>query len=747
MSSPRQEAIRDILSDDTPEESSGPAPLRPTVDMRSLFGRDVFNLHVMRERLPRDTYRKMEKTIRCRAPMPADIADIVAGAIRDWALERGATHYTHWFQPMTGVTAEKHDAFLAPTGDGHAIQEFSGKMLVCGEPDASSFPSGGIRSTFEARGYTAWDPTVPVFILPGRGGNTLHIPTIFYSWSGESLDRKTPLLRSIEAVSRQALRVLRLFGDHDATHVSPMVGAEQEYFLVDRRLAALRPDLLMTGTTLSGLPSPKGQEMEDHYFGAVPRRVMAFMQDVENRLIALGIPVRTRHNEVAPGQFEMAPLHEEVNIATDHNMLIMNMLRHVAPDHGFVCLLHEKPFAGVNGSGKHNNWSLCSSDGRNLLDPGDTPRTNARFLVFLAAVLRAVHKHAMALRLGTIGAGNDHRLGANEAPPAIISVYLGDLLEETLLSIIGEQPAHARTAPMEIGVSTLPPLPRDYSDRNRTSPFAFTGNKFEFRAVGSSQSIAPANIALNSAVACALDDIATELEAAVEGGKELNDALKDLLPRLFREHMPVVFNGNGYSAEWPEEAARRGLPNLKDTVAALEHYDDPEVMEVFLRNRVLSEPEILARQEILQENYALTVGIEASVLERMLREIVLPVTLRAQSEAARLVAEIRAAKGTPANVGADVGAGAANSLPTNLEERRYAAFRTHNSALMTALDELHTAREQLAGMDDAPARARAARDAVLPLMLRCREQCDALEGMTDDAAWPLPKYAELLWTH
>ena len=420
-------------------------------------------------------------------------------------------------------------------------------------------------------------------------------------------------------------------------------------------------------------------------------------------------------------------------------MLIMNMLRHVAPDHGFVCLLHEKPFAGVNGSGKHNNWSLCSSDGRNLLDPGDTPRTNARFLVFLAAVLRAVHKHAMALRLGTIGAGNDHRLGANEAPPAIISVYLGDLLEETLLSIIGEQPAHARTAPMEIGVSTLPPLPRDYSDRNRTSPFAFTGNKFEFRAVGSSQSIAPANIALNSAVACALDDIATELEAAVEGGKELNDALKDLLPRLFREHMPVVFNGNGYSAEWPEEAARRGLPNLKDTVAALEHYDDPEVMEVFLRNRVLSEPEILARQEILQENYALTVGIEASVLERMLREIVLPVTLRAQGEAARLVAEIRAAEGNPENFGADTA--------KSPEERRYAAFRAHNSALMAALDELHAAREQLEVMESAPARARAARDALLPLMLRCREHCDALEGMTDDAAWPLPKYAELLWTH
>ena len=487
--------------------------------------------------------------------------------------------------------------------------------------------------------------------------------------------------------------------------------------------------------------------MEDHYFGAVPRRVMAFMQDVENRLIALGIPVRTRHNEVAPGQFEMAPLYEEANIATDHNMLTMNMLRHVAPEHDFVCLLHEKPFAGVNGSGKHNNWSLCSSDGRNLLDPGDTPRTNARFLVFLAAVLRAVHKHAMALRLGAIGAGNDHRLGANEAPPAIISVYLGDLLEETLLNIIGEQPAHARTAPVEIGVSTLPPLPRDYSDRNRTSPFAFTGNKFEFRAVGSSQSIAPANIALNSAVACALDDIATELEAAVEGGKELNDALKDLLPRLFREHMPVIFNGNGYSAEWPKEAARRGLPNLKDTVAALEHYDDPEVMEVFLRNRVLSEPEILARQGILQENYALTIGLEASVLERMLREIVLPVTLRAQGEAARLVAEIRAAEGTPT----DFGAGAANSpatnLATNLEERRYAAFRSHNSALMTALDDLRAAREQLAGTACAAARARAARDAVLPLMLRCREHCDALEGMTDDAAWPLPKYAELLWTH
>ncbi len=727
MSSPRQEAIRAILSADTTEESSGPAPLRPAVDMQSLFGRDVFNLHAMRERLPRDVYRKMEKTIRCRAPM------------RDWAMDHGATHYTHWFQPMTGVTAEKHDAFLAPTGDGHAIQEFSGKMLVCGEPDASSFPSGGIRSTFEARGYTAWDPTSFAFIKDG----SLCIPTIFCSYSGQALDKKTPLLRSMDELSRQAVRVLRLFGDTEATHVSPMVGAEQEYFLVDRRLAALRPDLLMTGATLSGLPSPKGQEMEDHYFGAVPKRVMAFMQDVENRLIALGIPVRTRHNEVAPGQFEMAPLYEDVNIATDHNMLTMNMLRHVAPEHGFVCLLHEKPFAGVNGSGKHNNWSLCSSDGRNLLDPGDTPRTNARFLVFLAAVLRAVHKHAMALRLGAIGAGNDHRLGANEAPPAIISVYLGDLLEETLLNIIGEQPAHARTAPVEIGVSTLPPLPRDYSDRNRTSPFAFTGNKFEFRAIGSSQSIAPANIALNSAVACALDDIATELEAAVEGGKELNDALKDLLPRLFREHMPVIFNGNGYSAEWPKEAARRGLPNLKDTVAALEHYDDPEVMEVFLRNRVLSEPEILARQGILQENYALTIGLEASVLERMLREIVLPVTLRAQGRAARLVAEIRAAEGTTA----DFGAGAANSPATSLEERRYTAFRTHNTALMTALDELHAAREQLADMEGAPARARAARDVVLPLMLRCRKHCDALEGMTDDAAWPLPKYAELLWTH
>ncbi len=431
----------------------------------------------------------------------------------------------------------------------------------------------------------------------------------------------------------------------------------------------------------------------------------------------------------------MAPLYEEVNIATDHNMLMMNMLRHVAADHDFICLLHEKPFAGVNGSGKHNNWSLCSSDGRNLLDPGDTPRTNARFLVFLAAVLRAVHKHAMALRLGTIGAGNDHRLGANEAPPAIISVYLGDLLEETLLSIIGEQPTHAGTAPMEIGVSTLPPLPRDYSDRNRTSPFAFTGNKFEFRAVGSSQSIAPANIALNSAVACALDDIATELEAAVEGGKELNDALKELLPRLFREHMPVVFNGNGYAAEWPEEAARRGLPNLKDTVAALEQYDNPEVMEVFLRNRVLSKPEILARQKILQENYALTIGIEASVLERMLRESVLPVTLRAQGGAARLVAEIRAAEG------------AAASTANSPEERLYTDLRAHNTALMTALDALRAAREQLAGMEGAPARARAARDTVLPLMLRCREHCDALEGMTDDAAWPLPKYAELLWTH
>ena len=736
MLSPRHKAVLEIVSTGSGPGAHRLTPLKPVADMGLLYAKDVFTMHVMRERLPRDVFRQLEQTVRNGARLPAGIADVVASAMKDWAIEHGATHYTHWFQPMTGLTAEKHDAFVTPLPDGHILNEFSGKMLISGEPDASSFPSGGIRSTFEARGYTAWDPTVPVFLLPGPLGHTLHIPSLFYSYSGESLDRKTPLLRSIASLSRQALRILRLFGNTGATSVRPQVGAEQEYFLVDRRLAALRPDLLLCGRTLLGAPSPKGQEMEDHYFGAIPGRVMAFMQDVEGRLFALGIPARTRHNEVAPGQFELAPLYEEANIATDHNMLVMNILRCAAADHGFLCLLHEKPFAGVNGSGKHNNWSLSDSDGNNLLNPGDTPLTNAQFLVFLAAVLRAVHQHSAVLRLGTVGAGNDHRLGANEAPPAIISVYLGEQLTAVLDTLIhktccGETGCACKPS-MEIGVSVLPPLPRDYSDRNRTSPFAFTGNKFEFRAVGASQSVAPINIALNSAVACALDDIATELEAGVAGGTPLNEALQTLLPRLFSEHWPVVFNGNGYSHEWKVEAARRGLPNLANTVDALERYSDPEVMNVFLRAGVLSEREMLARQEILLETYVKTVCIEASVCAGMVREQVLPVALRAENDAAELVLRCRTLLGD------------ADSLP---EQRRFTELRGHILALTAALDDLDRAREGLCGKGDGLDHARAARDRVLPAMLACRKHADALEVLLDDAVWPLPRYAELMWMH
>lgn len=707
--------------------------MRDKTEAGEIFGKNVFSLDVMRKRLPKDVYRKLAKTIRDGTRLDADIADVVANAMKDWAIENGATHYTHWFQPMTGLTAEKHDAFLSPSSDGQVISEFSGKMLISGEPDASSFPSGGIRSTFEARGYTAWDPTMPAFIISGPYGATLHIPTYFYSYSGEALDRKIPLMRSISALSRQAMRILKLFGNTDATHVQAMVGPEQEYFLVDKNLASLRPDIMLAGRTLLGSPSPKGQEMEDHYFGSIPPRVMSFMQDVENELLALGIPAKTRHNEVAPGQFELAPVYEDANSACDHNMLTMNIMRHMAAKHGFVCLLHEKPFAGVNGSGKHNNWSIASSDGQNLLNPGSTPQDNAQFLVFLAAVLRAVHKYSTALRLGTVGAGNDHRLGANEAPPAILSVYLGEQLTEVLESIVhGEHVRDRQNPVMEVGVSTLPPLPVDLSDRNRTSPFAFTGNKFEFRALGSSQSIAPVNIALNAAVACALDEIATELEAALSGGANLNEALQDLLPRLFKEHMPVVFNGNGYSEEWPKEAKERGLPNHQNTVDALERYTDPDVMNVFLRHGILSEREIVARQEILLESYAKTVLIEAHIMADMIQSQVLPAARKAETNAADTVLKVRAVAG-------EKGALA--------EDAFFAKLHTHISTLQSLVQNLEESSKNASQISDALQKARYVRDELLPLMAQCREHSDSLERLIDDELWVLPKYSELLWIH
>ncbi len=698
--------------------------------LKNIYGKDIFNLNVMRQRLPEDVYKNMEGIIQRGDKLPLDIANIVAGAMKDWAIEHGATHFTHWFQPMTGTTAEKHDTFFSPNKEGLIVSKFSGKNLICGEPDASSFPSGGIRSTFEARGYTAWDPTVPAFIFHGERGGTLHIPSIFYSYSGEALDRKIPLLRSVEAVSKAAVRVLHLFGKTDITSVRPMVGAEQEYFLVDAKLAAKRPDLLAAGRTLLGASSSKGQELDDHYFGTIPKRAMDFMQDLERRFFRLGIPVHTRHNEVAPAQFELAPLYEEVNIATDHNMLIMNLLRATAEEHGLLCLLHEKPFAKVNGSGKHNNWSLCDSEGNNLLDPGDTPLENAQFLLFLAATLRTIHKHADVLRLGTIGAGNDHRLGANEAPPAIISAYLGDLLTEVIEKIIaGETNVSPKKAEIEIGISSLPPIPSDYSDRNRTSPFAFTGNKFEFRTVGSSQSIAPVNIALNSAMAYSLEHVAVELEALLAKGKTIEEALQEYLPKIFKEHLPAVFNGNGYSEEWPIEAEKRGLLNLKNTVEALKVYNTPNCKEVFVKTGVLNEREILARQEILYETFVKNLSIEAKILLTMLQEKILPVTLCAQNSLAVLVQNTKEV-----------------AKEASFEEEMFATIRSNNQGLYETSKELSIKLAELEDLDDAEKQAEFAHEILRPSMEKCRAFADTLEGLVDDEKWPLPKYAKLLWS-
>ncbi|MDR0827380.1 MAG: glutamine synthetase III [Desulfovibrio sp.] len=697
-----------------------------------IFGRDVFSMKVMRERLPKNVYSRLEQCVAGGASLQESDADVVAGAMRDWAIERGATHYTHWFQPLTGATAEKHDAFLTPSpfGGEQIISEFSGKMLIKGEPDASSFPSGGIRSTFEARGYTVWDPTSPAFLIASGSGKTLYIPCIFLSYTGESLDSKTPLLRALDAVSKQSLRVLRLFGNSTATKVDAMVGSEQEYFLIDRRYYNLRTDIMLSGRTVFGARPCKGQELEDQYFGAISPRVIAYMTDVEERLLTLGIPARTRHNEVAPGQYELAPMFESANIAVDHNMLTMQIMSDTAAEHGFACLLHEKPFAGINGSGKHNNWSLCDSDGNNLLDPGNTPLDNAQFLVFLAAVLRAVHKHSIVLRLGIVGAGNDHRLGANEAPPAILSVFLGEQLKDIVESLAAGRPGKSGSSGgiMEVGVSSLPKLPKDSTDRNRTSPFAFTGNKFEFRAVGASQSIAPANIALSAAVADALDDIATELEDALKNGATLTSAVQALLAKLFREHQAIIFNGNGYAEEWQAEAAKRGLPNLKDTVSAVQHYSDPEIIGIYKRQGILSEREILARQEVLLENYVKDVHVETKLVQVIGRSVILPAALK-------FAAEISA-----------YAAGGKQSGHPALS-RYLGDISSRIESLLKTLDVLDAKHRELDAIEEFIDKALAARDKLLPLLAECRDHVDALEGVLDDASWPLPKYNEMLWQH
>jgi glutamine synthetase len=728
--SKRYRAIREISAQRLPAPTI-PADAEP---VREIFGRNVFSLSVMRSLLPKDSYQALERTIRDGEPLDERIADVVANAMKDWAIERGATHYCHWFLPLTGLTAEKHDTFLVPTGDGQALVEFSGKTLIKGEPDASSFPSGGTRSTFEARGYTAWDPTSPAFLMDGVNGRTLCIPTAFCSYDGTALDRKTPLLRSIAAINKQALRVLRLFGNESVKRVHCAVGAEQEYFLVDRRFYFLRPDLVNAGRTLFGARPPKGQEMEDHYLGSIKERVLAFMMDAERTLYTLGIPIKTRHNEVAPGQFEIAPVFEDCNVATDHNMLVMEVLKNTALKHGLKCLLHEKPFAGINGSGKHNNWSMGDDQGNNLLEPGRTPHDNAQFLVFLTAVIRAVHTHARLLRASVASPGNDHRLGANEAPPAIISVYLGDKLTEVVESIIAGRREGGRGAGhLQIGVSSLPPLPRDDSDRNRTSPFAFTGNKFEFRAVGSAQSIAWPNAVLNAIVAEALAHIADEIEREMRGGAALEAAVQKVVQDNLKRHEPILFNGDNYAEEWVAEAARRSLPNIKSSVDALEALNEPESKAVMARHEVSTEREMEAQYRIGLEGYAKTINIEAQLTAGLARTFILPAALNHQTNVANCLFATRQAL---------------SSCDASAPEKCLHQLSGLTARLKTTVDILDEIRAQADQNGHAPRdHAVFYRDRVVPAMNDVRAAADALEAIVDDQHWPLPKYRELLFMY
>jgi len=698
-------------------------------NFKDLFGVNVFNEAEQRQRLPKPLFKALQKTIKHGAPLEPGIADAVAAAMKDWAMEKGATHFTHIFQPMTGLTAEKHDSFLVPSDDGKALAEFSGKELVKGEPDASSFPSGGLRATFEARGYTAWDPTSPAFVYEGPNGATLVIPTAFLSWTGEALDKKTPLLRSMEILSAEALRILRLFGNQEARKVFTTAGPEQEYFLIDKNFYYARPDLLNAGRTLFGTKPPKGQELEDQYFGAIPERVIACMADAETELIKLGVPIKTRHNEVAPSQYELAPIFENANLATDHQMLTMEILRRTADKYGLACLLHEKPFAGINGSGKHNNWSMATDTGENLLNPGDTPHDNAQFLVFCVAVIRAVAKYPELLRVSVCGAANDHRLGANEAPPAILSVFLGDQLQDVMDQLERGVPKTTKQGgTMEIGVSVLPKLPRDAGDRNRTSPFAFTGNKFEFRAVGGSQSIAGPNTVLNTIVAESLDFIATKLENAVKSqGKDLNKAIQDLLPGILKESKKVLYNGDNYTEEWHKEAEKRGLPNLRNTVDALPVITRKDTIDLFTKYKVYTERELHSRLTILSENYVKTINIEGQLMSLMARTQILPAALRYQTEVAGAVTATKAA-----GVDNSAQAGLLKSLTATISE-----FQASTAALDKALGH-HADGE-------AYAHAKYMRDAVLPAMASLRILGDKLEGMVADDLWPLPTYREMLF--
>jgi glutamine synthetase len=702
-------------------------PVTAANKMTDDFGSLTFNDEVQRARLPKDVYRALRRAVAQGEALDSSVADIIASALKDWAVEHGATHSTHWFPPMTGITAEKHDSFLSQTPDGRGVAEFNGKELIKGEPDASSFPSGGMRSTFEARGYTAWDPTSPPWLLVTPNGTTLVIPTAFVSWTGDALDKKTPLLRSMEAVSKQAVRILALFGSK-AQRVHATCGPEQEYFLIDRQFYFTRPDLINAGRTLFGAKPPKGQEMEDHYFGSIPDRVLAYMQECERELYKVGVPIKTRHNEVAPGQFEVAPIFENANVATDHQMMTMEMLKRVAPKYGLACLLHEKPFAGINGSGKHLNWSISDEFGNNLLNPGDTPHDNIQFLVFCTAVLRAVNKFQGLLRFSIASAGNDHRLGANEAPPAILSIFLGDMLTDIFEQI--EKGAAKTTKSgglLDTGVGVLPKLPRDAGDRNRTSPFAFTGNKFEFRAVSANQSIAFPNIALNVAVTEALDYMATELEKGLKDGKPLADAVKTLLTKMIKENKRIIFNGNGYSDEWQKEAGKRGLLNLRTSVDAYPELMKPDVVKAFEKYSVLNEREVRARYDVALEQYNKTINIEAQLMVLMANRYILPAAYKYQGTLAATVASLKAAGAT--------GKGTRGALDN---------VTALVNSCKTRVDALQELLEH-DGSANAEKHAKFFRDKVVPAMASLRESGDALECIVPQDVWPLPTYREMLF--
>src|SRR5471030_1999758 len=692
----------------------------------AVFGLNVFTKSVMQARLPKSVFKSVLATIEHSEQLDPTIADVVASAMKDWAIEKGATHYAHVFYPLTGLTAEKHDSFLSPTEEGGALAEFSGKELIQGEPDASSFPSGGIRATFEARGYTAWDPMSPAYILENPNGTTLVIPTAFCSWTGEALDKKTPLLRSMEALSVQAVRLLKLFGT-TAERVVTTCGPEQEYFLIDQYFYLSRPDLINAGRTLFGAKPPKGQELEDQYFGAIVDRVMAFMSEVESELYKVGVPVKTRHNEVAPSQSEIAPVFENANVATDHQMMMMETLKRSAPKFGLACLLHEKPFAGVNGSGKHLNWSMSDDEGNNLLGPGTNTHDNMQFLVFCTAVIRAVNRWQGLLRASIASAGNDHRLGANEAPPAILSIFLGDMLTDIFEQIEkGSAKSSKHGGVLDTGVIVLPKLPRDAGDRNRTSPFAFTGNKFEFRAVSSNQSIAYPNIVLNLAVTESIDYLATELEKAVKGGKTLAVAVAELLPKVINENKQIIFNGNGYSKEWEKEAAKRKLLNLKNTVDALPQLITKDAIKLFETYKILNERELHARYEIMVETYNKTVNVEGQLMVLMANRYILPAAFEYQKDVAQSVAAVKSAGGK--SVEGKKTLDAVTKLTDEFKRRA---------------DKLAKALEHEGG--SAEKHAKHFRDVVVPAMSALRETGDQLEVVIPHESWPLATYREMLF--